>query len=157
MRRAGLWRRRLGLGRGLRARNGRRSPSSSGSAQRGGYGVPPTDQRFEGRTAAVTGAGGFIGKAVCRRLAAEGADVRGLDVNPAVAEQVTAAGAAFVEVDVADRGALRAALDQADLVVHTAAQVREWGSMDDFVRVNVAGTAHVLEASAEEARTGSCT
>ena len=107
------------------------------------------DQRFQGRTAAVTGAGGFIGRAICRRLAAEGADVRGLDVNPAVAEQVSAAGAAFVEADVADRGALRPALDHADLVVHTAAQVREWGSMDDFVRVNVAGTAHVLEASAE--------
>jgi nucleoside-diphosphate-sugar epimerase len=106
-------------------------------------------KRFDGRRAAVTGAGGFIGNAICRRLTTEGAEVRGLDVNPALADRVTAAGAAFAEVDVADHEALGAALDRVDLVVHTAAQVREWGSMDDFVRVNVAGTAHVLDASAE--------
>ena len=106
-------------------------------------------QRFEGRKAAVTGAGGFIGNAICRRLVAEGAEVRGLDVNPAAAGRVSAAGAAFVEADVADREALGAALDQANLVVHTAAHVREWGSMDEFVRVNVAGTANVLDAGTE--------
>lgn len=105
-------------------------------------------QRFDGRTAAVTGAGGFIGNAICRRLATEGAEVRGLDVNPALADRVTAAGAAFAEVDVADREALGVAFDRVDLVVHTAAYVREWGPMEDFVRVNVAGTAHVLDASA---------
>jgi nucleoside-diphosphate-sugar epimerase len=106
-------------------------------------------KRFDARRVAVTGAGGFIGNAICRRLAAEGAEVRGLDVNPALADRVTAAGAAFAEVDVTDHEALGAALDRVDLVVHTAAQVREWGSMDDFVRVNVAGTAHVLDACAE--------
>ena len=106
-------------------------------------------QRFEGRRAAVTGAGGFIGNAVCRRLAGEGAEVLGLDVNPAAADRVRQAGAAFVEADVADREALGAALDGADLCVHTAALVREWGSMEDFVRVNVAGTAHLLDACAQ--------
>ena len=40
-------------------------------------------QRFEGRKAAVTGAGGFIGNAICRRVASEGAEVLGLDVDPA--------------------------------------------------------------------------
>jgi nucleoside-diphosphate-sugar epimerase len=108
-----------------------------------------TGQRFDGRTAAVTGAGGFIGDAVCRRLAAEGARVRGLDLDPTAADRVSAAGAAFVEVDIVDREALRTALDRVDLVVHTAAQVRDWGTMDDFVRVNVAGTGSVLDASAE--------
>jgi nucleoside-diphosphate-sugar epimerase len=107
------------------------------------------DQRFEGRTATVTGAGGFIGNAICRRLAAEGASVRGLDLNPAAAGRVISTGATFAEADVADREALGAALDQASLVVHTAAHVRDWGSMDEFVRVNVAGTANVLDASAE--------
>jgi nucleoside-diphosphate-sugar epimerase len=106
-------------------------------------------QRFDGRKAAVTGAGGFIGDAICRRLAVEGAEVRGLDVDPAAAGRVKTAGAAFVEADVADRVALGAALEQVNLVVHTAAQVRDWGSMDDFVRVNVAGTANVLDAGTE--------
>jgi nucleoside-diphosphate-sugar epimerase len=106
-------------------------------------------QRFEGRRAAVTGAGGFIGNAICRRLAVEGAEVVGVDLDPAAAGRVKTAGAAFVEADVADREALGAALEQASLVVHTAAQVRDWGSMDEFVRVNVAGTANVLDACAE--------
>jgi nucleoside-diphosphate-sugar epimerase len=107
------------------------------------------DASFEGRKAAVTGAGGFIGHAVCRRLRTEGADVAGLEINPAMAERVRAAGAAFVEVDVADGKALAEALDGTDLVVHTAAHVREWGSMDEFIRVNVAGTANVLDAASE--------
>jgi len=107
------------------------------------------DRRFEGRRAAVTGAGGFIGNAICRRLAADGAAVLGLDVNPAAAARVRGAGAAFVEADVADREALRGAFDETHLVVHTAAHVHEWGSMDDFIRVNVAGTANVLDAAAE--------
>ncbi len=108
-----------------------------------------TGQRFEGRRAAVTGAGGFIGNAICRRLAVEGAEVRGLDVDPAAADRVDKAGATFVEANVADREALGAALDRADLVVHTAALVRDWGSMDEFVRVNVAGTANLLDAGVE--------
>ena len=107
-----------------------------------------TDRRFEGRKAVVTGAGGFIGSAICRRLAADGIEVRGLDIDPATADRVSSAGASFVEADVADRQTLAAAFDETHLVVHTAAHVREWGSMDDFVRVNVAGTANVLDAAA---------
>jgi nucleoside-diphosphate-sugar epimerase len=107
------------------------------------------DQRFHGRKATVTGAGGFIGNAICRRLAADGAEVQGLDIDPTAAGRVGAAGAAFVEADVADRQALDAAFDETQLVVHAAAHVHEWGSMDDFVRVNVAGTANVLDAAAD--------
>jgi nucleoside-diphosphate-sugar epimerase len=107
------------------------------------------DQRFQGRKAAITGAGGFIGNAICRRLATEGAEVRGLDVDPAAADRVRMAGAAFLEADIADRDALGSVLDETDFVVHAAALVHEWGSMADFVRVNVAGTANVLDAAAE--------
>src|SRR2546423_10151954 len=107
------------------------------------------DRSFERRKAAVTGAGGFIGHAICRRLRADGAEVLGLDINPAAAGRVRATGAAFVEADVTHEEALRGALHDADLVVHTAAHVHEWGSMDDFIRVNVAGTAKVLDAAAD--------
>ena len=47
-------------------------------------------QRLRGRKAAVTGAGGFIGNAICRRLAVEGAEVLGLDVNPETSHRVAA-------------------------------------------------------------------
>lgn len=103
---------------------------------------------FAGARAAVTGAGGFIGGAVARRLAAEGAPVIGIDV---CAESATRLGDAGIEprtVDVTDRDALGEALVGCELVVHTAALVHEWGRMSDFIRVNVGGTAAVLDAAA---------
>jgi 2-hydroxycyclohexanecarboxyl-CoA dehydrogenase len=45
-------------------------------------------QRFEGKTAIVTGGGGGIGGATCRRLAQEGARVAVYDMNLDAAETV---------------------------------------------------------------------
>jgi nucleoside-diphosphate-sugar epimerase len=104
-------------------------------------------RRFEGRTAAVTGAGGFIGGAICRALAAEGASVAGVEIDPSAADRVRATGAGFAQADVTDRDALERALEGTELVVHTAAYVRDWGEMDEFVRVNVGGTVTVLDAA----------
>jgi nucleoside-diphosphate-sugar epimerase len=102
---------------------------------------------LQGRRTAVTGANGFIGSAVCRALAAEGADVVGIEVFPEHEEELRAAGVEPRIADVADREAIADALRDAELVVHTAAYVREWGSMEDFMRVNVAGTANVMDAA----------
>ena len=41
-------------------------------------------KRFEGKTAVVTGGGGGIGGATCKRLAAEGAAVAVFDLNGAL-------------------------------------------------------------------------
>jgi len=48
-------------------------------------------QRFESRTVIVTGGGGGIGGATCRRLAAEGAKVAVFDRDPPAAEAVAGA------------------------------------------------------------------
>jgi len=104
--------------------------------------------RFEGRRAFVTGAGGFIGAATCRALAALGAEVTGVDLDPGARGRVERAGAGFAVADVADPAAVGAALDGAELVVHTAALVHEGTDMAEFVRVNVGGTANVLDAAA---------
>jgi nucleoside-diphosphate-sugar epimerase len=100
-----------------------------------------------GRRVAVTGAAGFIGSAVARRLAGDGAEVIGIEVTPELAEGLDPAVAESRVADVSDPAAITAALEGADLVVHTAAHVREWGAMEEFVRVNVGGTANVLDAA----------
>ena len=101
-------------------------------------------------TVAVTGAGGFIGAAMARRLASEGHDVIGIDVDPAAAARVTETGAQFRRADTSDRGAMRGALHGADLVVHTAALLPGNASMSDAVKVNVGGTENVCVAARDQ-------
>jgi nucleoside-diphosphate-sugar epimerase len=88
---------------------------------------------------AVTGAAGFIGRAVRRRLEAEGVgSIVGLDL---------AGGDGVVACDVTEPAALAAALEGVTHVVHAAARVSDWGPMEEFVRVNVRGTRNVLDAA----------
>ena len=72
--------------------------------------------RFDGRTVIVTGGGGGIGGATCRRFAAEGAKVAVLDLvasaAAAVADAIVAAGGTAVAVacDITDRASVDAAV-----------------------------------------------
>src|SRR4051812_15851876 len=109
--------------------------------------VPAVKESLAGTRVAVTGAGGFIGRALCERLHAEGALVTGIDVDDSLAGRVRAARAEFRPCDTSDADGIRAAMDGAELVVHAAALVTDWGPMEDFVRVNVRGTHNVLEAA----------
>jgi nucleoside-diphosphate-sugar epimerase len=108
----------------------------------------PEEIRLEGRRAAVTGAGGFIGAAVCRRLMAEGAAVTAIDMRSDALAAAVAAGADPVPADITDRTEIEGALAGADLLVHCAAIVSDAGSMADHISVNVGGTAMVLAAAA---------
>jgi 2-hydroxycyclohexanecarboxyl-CoA dehydrogenase len=90
--------------------------------------------RFDGRTAVVTGGGGGIGSAICRRFAAEGARVAVLDRSgpaaEAVVKELTGQGAAAL--------ALRCDItDRADVDAAVAAVTDQLGPVD--VLVNNAG------------------
>lgn len=91
-------------------------------------------QRFQDRTVVVTGGGGGIGGASCRRFAAEGARVGVLDLNPEAAEKVAAqirsegGRAQAFQCDITDRTSVDAAV---------AAVESQLGSID--VLVNNAG------------------
>src|SRR5512144_996180 len=73
-------------------------------------------QRFEGKTVVVTGGGGGIGGATCRRFAKDGARVAVLDRNREAAEKVAAAiradggQAAAIPCDITDRASVDAAI-----------------------------------------------
>lgn len=98
-----------------------------------------------GKVALVTGANGFVGSFVARRLCEAGLRVRALVRRPEADEAVRALGAEPVRGDVTDPEAVLAALAGTHAVVHCAAT----GSTDlaEAGHVNVIGTEVMLEAA----------
>jgi dihydroflavonol-4-reductase len=102
---------------------------------------------------ALTGASGYLGLALARRLREEGRAVTGLvRASSAVAacEELERLGVRLVRGDVTRPSSLRPFVDGADLVIHSAAVIgyrrRLWGAM---AASNVLGTAHVVAACLE--------
>jgi nucleoside-diphosphate-sugar epimerase len=101
------------------------------------------------RTVAITGATGFIGWALVRRLAAAGWRNRVL-VRPTSSRVRLAGVAAEVVVgDLEDLDSLRRFVYQADAVVHCAGAVRG-ASQAYFNQVNVDGVARLVQAATGE-------
>lgn len=122
--------------------------------------------RFEGKTVIVTGGGGGIGGASCRRFAQEGAKVAVFDINreaaQAVADAIRSAGgqAAAYACDITDRASVDAAvaateadLGAIDVLVNNAGwdifqpfvktQPAQW---DRLIAINLLGPLHMHHA-----------
>jgi nucleoside-diphosphate-sugar epimerase len=98
----------------------------------------------------VTGAGGFIGGYLLKKLLAAGHKVRGLALDEDDAARIGRAGDVDVTFgDIADIEPLRAAAQGADAVIHAAARVSDWGTWPQFEAVTVRGTQNMLQAAAE--------
>lgn len=96
---------------------------------------------------AVTGASGFLGRALCANLVATGVAVRSIHRGHSGAPPHTES---VVVTDLTDRAALRRAMRGVSSVVHLAAKVhmmdeRSIDSLAAYQRTNVAGTAFVVE------------
>jgi 2-hydroxycyclohexanecarboxyl-CoA dehydrogenase len=123
-------------------------------------------RRFEGRTVVVTGGGGGIGGATCRRFGLEGAKVAVLDLDAAAAERVAseirdAGGAArSFRCDITDRSEVdaaiagtEAALGPIDVLVNNAGwdvfrpfvktEPAQW---DRLIAINLTGALHLHHA-----------
>lgn len=123
-------------------------------------------QRFDGKTAIVTGGGGGIGGATCRRLAAEGAKVAVFDMNLEAAEKVAAdirasgGQAAAFACNITDRAQVDAAVAAAQAQLGPIAVLvnnagwdifkpftktvpAEW---DKLIAINLTGALHMLHA-----------
>ncbi len=95
----------------------------------------------------VTGANGFLGSAILRRLAErEGGDEIRAFLRPG--RSLSVAGDFDVAYgDLADPGTFSAALAGVDRVIHAGARVATTGEWDEFDAVNVRGTRALIEAA----------
>ncbi|MCU1459994.1 MAG: hypothetical protein JWO37_69 [Acidimicrobiales bacterium] len=112
---------------------------------------------LRGRRVLLTGAAGFIGSHVARRLVAEGAEVHALtstvsSVYPIrlldIRDEIT-----LHEGNLTDRSAMDAVVDQArpSHVLHLGAYThvgKSWQRVDESIQTNVAGTMNLLHALA---------
>ena len=97
----------------------------------------------------VTGANGFTGGHLARTLAYRGYQVRGLVRRADQAEALHTAGVDAVVGDLKQRRTLERAVDQIEIVYHTAAIYRQAGlPVDEYRAVNVAAVRMLIEVSA---------
>jgi nucleoside-diphosphate-sugar epimerase len=88
----------------------------------------------------LTGALGFIGRALADRYRAAGAEIRGVDLAADPDRGVVAG-------DITGPGDWQAHAEGCDLVIHLAARVGASGTHDQHWPINVAGTRHALDAA----------
>jgi nucleoside-diphosphate-sugar epimerase len=97
--------------------------------------------------ALVTGATGFLGKRLAKRLADDGHEVVGVGRNLEAGRWLEEHGVRFVSADLADRDAVVKACRGQEVVFHSGALSSPWGPYPAFHRSNVEGTRNVIEGS----------
>jgi nucleoside-diphosphate-sugar epimerase len=96
----------------------------------------------------VTGATGFIGRALAKRLLSKGYDVRALVRDPDSTVRLTEAGAVLFKGDITDPDSCIEAVKGIDIIFHCAGVLGGWGKPDElFWKVNYEGTKNMLEAA----------
>ena len=99
-------------------------------------------------TSLVTGAAGFVGLALCRRLLADGERVRALALpGDRRLPELRALDVEVVEADVTDGAAIAPHFADVDRVFHVAGLVHGWHPWARYRVVNVGGTQSVARAA----------
>jgi 2-alkyl-3-oxoalkanoate reductase len=101
------------------------------------------------KTIFVTGATGLVGSHATEEALQRGHRVRALVRPTSDTRWLQHRGVPTIVGDLEDRDALRAGVAGANWVFNCAAKVGDWGSLDEFRRLNVAALRLLLEAAAE--------
>jgi len=91
----------------------------------------------------ITGATGYIGSALCRRLAPEGHELRALVRPTSRTEELVRLGVATFVGDLGDRASMREGMSGADWVVHAAAELDPAAPDRRMEQANVSGSESV--------------
>lgn len=103
---------------------------------------------FSGEKILVTGASGFVGAAVARALAAQGASLRLLVRATSDRSNLSGLDAEAVEGDLRDAASVRRAIEGVRYLFHVAADYRLWArDPEEIVRNNRASTQIVMTAA----------
>lgn len=92
----------------------------------------------------VTGAGGFLGFAICQRLVAVGIEVVGFARGDY--PKLNNIGVNLIQGDIANLPQLKHAMQGCDLVFHVASKAGVWGSKQSYFSPNVDGAENVIIA-----------
>ena len=92
----------------------------------------------------VTGGGGFLGKAIVKKLVKKNLAVTSFSRN--FYPDLENLGVLQIQGDLADKNAVAKAVRNIDSVFHVAAKPGIWGSFEDFFQANVTGTENVIFA-----------
>lgn len=112
-----------------------------------------TPEAARGKTVLVTGATGFLGTSLVRRLLSDGVQVRVLARSPLTAKPLTDQGAQAVIGDITDRVAVSAAVDGVQVVYHLAGRLFAPGvAAAEYLRTHVEGTRLLLAACGNGSR-----
>ena len=102
---------------------------------------------LSGKKVVLTGATGYLGRAIVEMLLKKGCRVRCLVRNYMAAKQVFDDRVEVVEYDLDNTQKLRAVLSGFEVVIHCAAvHHRKYYDAEALLRVNVEGTRHVIQA-----------
>jgi nucleoside-diphosphate-sugar epimerase len=100
------------------------------------------------KTIFITGATGLVGSHAVEEALRRGHRVRALVRASSDTRPLDAWGVEKVPGDLADAEALRRGVAGADWVFNCAAKVGDWGTLEEFRRLNVEAFRHLLEAAA---------
>ena len=92
----------------------------------------------------VTGGGGFLGKAIIKRLLEAGANVRSF--SRGFYPELKSMGVDQIQGDISDNAAVEKACEKIQLVFHVAAKPGIWGNYKEYYKTNVTGTKNVIAA-----------
>jgi nucleoside-diphosphate-sugar epimerase len=98
-------------------------------------------------TCLITGATGFIGGRLARRLLQEGYQVRCLVRASSDTSQLDELGVEIAVGDLTDTESLTRATEDCHYVLHCGALVSDWATTDEIARINIGGTRNLLEAT----------